>query len=208
MRICLTAGVSLVAVMVLSGCADVAPPRNDSAPGAASETPGTPGPVDLVGQGTVLQRENEPPQFCLGSVAESYPPQCTGPVLRGWNWSAVDQFESASGVTWGAYAVQGTWDGSEFTTTGNPIPLSLYDAMPFVDPRLAGGRMGDGDEEQLREIQTELHASATPDVLDSRTSDGYLIVTVPFDDGAIQERLDQQYGQNLILVQSALRPAP
>ncbi|WP_155849897.1 hypothetical protein [Arthrobacter sp. H41] len=197
---------SAVGMIVLVGCADVAPPRSGSINTPAAS--GTPAIGELIGQGTVLQKDNEPPQFCLGGVAESYPPQCTGPVLRGWDWSTVDQFESASGVTWGAYAVQGTWDGSEFTRTGDPIPLSLYDTMPFVDPRLAEGSTGDGDEHQLTSIQAELSAARQPDVLESWISNGFLVITVPFDDGAIQQSLDEQYGQNLIIVQSVLRPAP
>ncbi|MBG6218138.1 hypothetical protein IWX75_002617 [Arthrobacter sp. CAN_A6] len=206
MRICAVVGMSAMGMIVLAGCADVAPPQSGSVDTpAASETPAS---GELVGQGTVLQQGDEPPQFCLGSVAESYPPQCAGPVLRNWDWSTVDQFESASGVTWGAYAVQGTWDGSVFTRTKEPIPLSLYDTMPYVDPRLAEGKTGDGDEHQLSTIQAELSASGELDLLESWIADGFLVITVPFDDGAMQQSLDEQYGQNVVVVQSALRPPP
>lgn len=152
----------------------------------------------------MLQRDNEPPQFCLGAVAESYPPPCTGPVIRGWDWSVVGHFESASSVMWGTYAVYGTWDGTEFTTTCTPIPLSLYDTVRFVDPRLA--ETGDGDEHQLQRIQAELLAAENHDILSSETSNGHLVVTVLFDDGTIQASLDEQYGGNLIVIQSALNP--
>lgn len=66
---------------------------------------------------TVLESPGHGPQLCLGGVQESYPPQCGGPDIVGWDWSAVDA-ESANGTTWGTYSVEGTWDGETFTLTG------------------------------------------------------------------------------------------
>ena len=74
------------------------------------------------------------PEMCLGGVAESYPPQCGGAALADFEWGDVG-FEEASGVTWGSYALTGTYDGTTFTVT-DAIPAALYDAMaePEQDP--------------------------------------------------------------------------
>jgi hypothetical protein len=69
---------------------------------------------------TVLESPEHGPQLCP-AVAESYPPQCGGPELIGWDWDTVDS-ESASGTTWGSYLLTGTWDGSRFTLTRPPEP--------------------------------------------------------------------------------------
>jgi hypothetical protein len=77
----------------------------------------------LEGNGTVLD-DGGGPELCLGGVAESYPPQCGGIPLAGWDWDAVDGEESASGTTWGDFHVLGTYDGETFTVTeaGPPVP--------------------------------------------------------------------------------------
>lgn len=77
----------------------------------------------LEGNGTVLD-DGSGPELCLGGVAESYPPQCGGIPLAGWDWDAVDGEESASGTTWGDFHVVGTYDGETFTVTeaGAPAP--------------------------------------------------------------------------------------
>jgi len=55
-------------------------------------------------------------------VAESLPPQCGGPDIVGWDWSTVDEEQSAGGTTWGVYSVVGTWDGERLTLTEPPGP--------------------------------------------------------------------------------------
>jgi hypothetical protein len=69
---------------------------------------------------TVLEAPGHGAQLCLGGVAESYPPQCGGPEVVGWNWDDVDDETSASGTTWGDYHVVGTWDGERLTLTAPP----------------------------------------------------------------------------------------
>ncbi len=64
-------------------------------------------------------------------------PQCSGPEIDGWDWTTIELKETASDVTWGAFAVIGFWDGERFEVTEPPIPLALYDPMPLdPDPRL------------------------------------------------------------------------
>jgi hypothetical protein len=95
-------------VMVLAACSDEqvstgsdVPPRDDQRYEA-----------DL----TVLESPDHGPQLC-SAVAESYPPQCGGPDIVGWDWEEVDDAESANGTTWGSYHVVGTWDDGTFTLT-------------------------------------------------------------------------------------------
>ncbi|PKH37480.1 hypothetical protein SAMN05192575_101463 [Nocardioides alpinus] len=97
-----------------------------SAPSDAVPTPVPDGEVRTSGLVTVLDAGTGP-QMCLGAVAESYPPQCGGPAVEGFEWGDVG-FEEASGVKWGSYALTGTFDGTTFTAT-DAIPAALYDAM-------------------------------------------------------------------------------
>lgn len=59
------------------------------------------------------------PQLCLGPVAQSYPPQCGGPTVTGWDRDTVPEqsYESASGVRWGSFVLVGTFDGESLTLT-------------------------------------------------------------------------------------------
>ena len=193
-------------MLLLAGCATTAPaaPDRPDSPGsvpAPSDAIAAPGQV--IGQGTVLQKDGEEPQLCLGGVAESYPPQCGGPEIVGWDWDEVDGEESASGVTWGAYAVTGTWDGTVFTSESAML-LALYDPMPIVDPLTDPANAGDTPESDLIAIQDELHASAPFEVLTSGPQNGYLFVTVIYDDGTIQAWVDDTYGIDKVAVRSAL----
>ncbi|MFB9475067.1 hypothetical protein ACFFR3_36730 [Nonomuraea salmonea] len=70
------------------------------------------------GSVTVLESPEHGPQLC-DVVAESLPPQCTGPDVVGWDWAKVEH-ESAGGTRWGRYKVTGTWDGSRLTLTEAP----------------------------------------------------------------------------------------
>lgn len=196
------------ATLLLTGCAgaqfagdssgvDIGPPSPPAAIAADGE---------VLGQGTVLQLDGEPANFCLGGVAESYPPQCSGPEVVGWDWASVDGEESASGVTWGAYAVQGAWDGTQFTVTEPPIMLALYDPMMVVDPHRDPANAGETAEAELLQIQTELHELGTVDLLSSGAENGYLFVSVVYDDGQVQRYFDELYGAEVIVVVSALRP--
>jgi hypothetical protein len=193
--------------LLLTGCAQ---PISDGdgiaidhpAPPAASPASG-----EVLGQGTVLQVDGEPVNLCLGAVMESYPPQCSGPEIIGWDWEAVEGHETAGGVTWGTYAVQGTWDGKRMTVTQPPIMLALYDPMMTPpDPKRDPANAGTTDEAELLAIQEEVHEFATIEVLVSAPENGYLFVTVVYDDGQLQRYFDELYGAGVVIVESALRP--
>ena len=195
------------AVLVLAGCAGSG---GGSAGGSdapwAPPTPALPAEVSAVG--TVLEADDGP-ELCLGPIAESYPPQCSGPPVVGWDWSAVDGEETASGVTWGAYAVWGDWDGATFTVTREPVLAALYDPMadpsardPW-DPSLPPGPL---PEAEARQIQDDL-AEALPGFLASAYVNGRIVAEVLFDDGTLQAAADERYGDDAVVVVSSLKPA-
>jgi hypothetical protein len=161
-------------------------------------------PGQVMGQGTVIQTRDVAPQFCLGAVMESYPPQCSGPELVGWDWDSVEGDETAGDVTFGSYAIWGTWDGTEFTAEES-IMLALYDPMPVVDPLLDPENAGDTPESELTRIQDELTESAPFPILSSGQMNGYLFVDVIYDDGSIQAWADQEYLPDTVAIRGALR---
>lgn len=120
----------LLPALVAAGCGSGDP----GSAGGASEPPSATTPaVDpaqlLEGSGTVLD-DGSGPQLCLGGVAESLPPQCSGIPLVGWDWGAVEGEESAAGTTWGDFRVVGTYDGDVFTVS---------EVGPFDPGAVAGG---------------------------------------------------------------------
>lgn len=94
---------------VLSACGDdQAAPRQGSTP--------TEPPARYTSTVTVLENPHHGPELCVSVVLESYPPQCGGVPVEGWDWSSVE-FEHAIGVSWGEYTVTGTFDGERLTLT-------------------------------------------------------------------------------------------
>ncbi|SEN79128.1 hypothetical protein [Cryobacterium luteum] len=63
---------------------------------------------------------------------------------------------------------------------------------------------GASDDATLQAIQDGLNQ---PQMLTSMPMNGYLWVSVLYDDGTIQKFVDEQYGPDVVIVQSALRPA-
>jgi hypothetical protein len=110
--------------LVLLGCGDDG--TDVRAAGGEPEPDGR----RYTGSGTVLEGPDQAPQLCLGGVLESYPPQCGGIELVGWDWDAVEGEESAAGTTWGTWSVTGTWNGSRLTMTEPPAPPEA----PAADP--------------------------------------------------------------------------
>jgi hypothetical protein len=191
----------VIAVLVtLAGCA--ATPAGPGEPVLiVTENPAAPGEVR--GQGTVLQVGDAAPEFCLGAVLDSYPPQCSGPELVGWDWTTVDGQEVAGDVTFGTYAVSGRWDGTRLTVTG-AIQLALYDPIPFVDPLTDPENAGDSSDADLLAVQTKLTADSPRPILTSYPQNGYLFAYVVYDDGTLQTWADQQYLPDVVAIRSAL----
>ncbi|MEU4384882.1 hypothetical protein [Promicromonospora sp. NPDC023805] len=202
----------LAGVLLLSACAaqggpaDSAPDdsRSGDAPTAtAPPAPAASGQVTAIT--TVLQEGDGPPELCLGGVAESYPPQCGGPEIAGWDWDAVEA-ESAHGTTWGRYTVEGTWDGTTFHLTeaaAAPAAQPVLPDDPRLDPDNAGAAEPGTPESEAPELQYEVfdHLGG----LSGSFENGYVWVTVVYDDGSIQRYADDRYGADTVAVQSALR---
>jgi len=197
------------ATLLVSSCATGGdgPGAGGAAPDApvgyslGSLAPGLPD-GEVVGTGTVLDRGGDA-ELCLGPVAESAPPQCEGIPLVGWDWTGLDGQTTMGDATWGAYAVQGTYDRASFTVTQPPILLALYDPMAPEDP--TGGVAGDTDEATLLEIQAELPDRLGADYFASYPDNGHLWVDVAWDDGTWQKAADDDFGEGTVIIRSALR---
>jgi hypothetical protein len=116
----------LVLSLLAAGCSDDEPVEA----GAAGE-PTADGL--LTGTATVLESPEHGPQLCFGGVMASYPPQCGGPDVVGWDWATTDGEESANGTTWGEYTVVGTWADGAFTLAEPPRAPVATDDVP--EPR-------------------------------------------------------------------------
>ncbi|MFN2320604.1 MAG: hypothetical protein ABR500_13105 [Dermatophilaceae bacterium] len=111
-----------------------------SACGSATSEPQADGSAGgLVARGIVMQSSPDSRiELCIGPVATSYPPQCSGPELRGeFAWEDV-QAQEQSGVRWSdvSYYATGTYDrqADAFTLTR---PLST-EPPPGVEMPTAG----------------------------------------------------------------------
>ena len=191
--------------VLLAGCAGVAIDPGGAPPTLPSPFPAA--PVEVQGVGTVLDSDGRP-ELCLGAVAESYPPQCSGPEIISWDWAAVDGEETADEVTWGAYAVWGDWDGETFTVTREPVLAALYDPMATpLDPNpwdegLPPGPLPEADAIALQSRLPDV----VPGLLSTTPVNGRLVVQVMFDDGTLQRELDDRYGDDAVVVISSLQP--
>lgn len=117
------------------------PGGSDSAPPTAAPTtmpttvPAADGEVH--GFATVMDTGTGP-ELCLGGVAESYPPQCGGPPIEGFDWAEQDgMFDQEGETRWGLFSLTGTFDGTTFTVTRPAVPGALYDTIaeePDEDP--------------------------------------------------------------------------
>ena len=201
------ARVSLAASIALlfGGCAGIA---GDPKGGPLTfPTPFPTAPVEVQGLGTVLDSDDSP-ELCLGAVAESYPPQCSGPPIVGWDWDAVDGAETANEVTWGAYAVWGEWNGETFTVTREPVLAALYDPMAApLDPNPWDESLPAGPltEAEAVALQAQL-PDVVPGMLATTPVNGRLVVQVMFDDGTLQADFDERYGDDAVVVISSLQP--
>lgn len=180
--------------LALSACVSPSPP------GSAPDVD----PVNVVGEGMVIQTGDDPAQFCLGPIMESYPPQCSGPELIGWDWTQTEGQETSGDVTWGMYAVWGKWNGSNLVVESQ-IQLALYDPLPIEDPALDPDKAGTTPEPALRTVESDASESFPVEVLSASIENGYVFVRVLFDDGTIQEWADAEYGPDVVQVRPTLR---
>ncbi|GAA2143160.1 hypothetical protein GCM10009844_15270 [Nocardioides koreensis] len=148
------------------------------------------------------------PELCLGPVAESYPPQCRGIPLKGWDWADQHgRFETSGDVRWGLFKVTGTFDGTTMTVSG-AIPEEVYDALR--DPERPEEPLPSGDAglagPQQQEIQRKVEAHPLPGTLSVYATPAAVVVEVVHDDGSLQEQVDAAYGAGVVEVRSMLVP--
>ena len=199
---------SAFGLLLLSACTSgpggSAAPTSTSAPSGQGLEHARPDLPDgrVIGVGTVLDVAGDV-ELCLGAIMESYPPQCSGVPLDGWSWDGVEGSESSGETTWGAYAVYATYDGERLTNTDPPIMLALFDPIPPEDP--TDGVDGTTPTDEFARIQDDITARLGGEALAVSTDRGYVQLSVTWDDGAIQEAADAEYGDGVVIVSSALR---
>ena len=192
--------VAAASVLLLAGCATSSAGSGSGA--VVWDTSSQPA-GEVSAQGTVMDVDGTV-ELCLGAIAESYPPQCSGIPVEGWSWDGIEGWETSGDVTWGAYAVRGTYDGSTFAVTGDPVMLALYDPIAPADP--TGGKPGTATEAELTEMQDALPALIGDGFLASYPENGWLWVDVVWDDGTLQAAADETYGEGAVVVRPAIRP--
>lgn len=165
--------VALCGPLVACGSETAAPepPSAGSGTPAALPTavPVPAGEVTTRGPVTVLD-DGDGPELCLGGVLESYPPQCGGPALVGWDWADHDgDHEQARGTRWGEFVVTGAFDGDTFTVR-EVVPGSGYDAPPSPDddfetacPEPDGGWVVDPDRVSETDYEAAMQAAGRLD---------------------------------------------
>jgi hypothetical protein len=208
-----TLAAALTVLVLAAGCGSEtetgsdSPEASPSATESATETaaPVPTGAVRTAGLVTVID-DGDGPQVCLGVVAMSYPPQCSGPAVEGWDWATSGQgmHETQGSQQWGSFALTGTWDGTALTVE-DAVPAALYDAAP-VPSEQPGASITVGVIEGADQVVAELEA-AVPDAMGVNVLDGQVHLDVAYDDGSIQQWADATYGPGLVVVTSALLPA-
>ena len=124
-RVCLPLA---AAAALLAGCAEA--PAEPAADGSSPAT--APAEREYEVSATVLESPDQGPQLCEG-VLLSDPPQCSGPDVIGWDWTAVEGELSDQGTTSGEYHVVGTWDGEALTLTEPPSEPRNRERSPQAD---------------------------------------------------------------------------
>ncbi len=196
-----------LALLTLAACgsesgATATDPGSSDDSAMPTSVPAADGPVRTRNLATVM--DTGEPELCLGPVAESYPPQCGGLPLAGWDWTDHDGvFDREGDVRWGMFAVTGTFDGITFTVT-DAIPAALYDPAITEEPTYPSPGKAYTDAELADIAETVGHD--LPGAQGAYGADGHVLVDVTYDDGSLQAWVDQEYGENVVIVTSALVP--
>ncbi len=202
----------LTAAISLTGCSgdDGPTSANDPAAGGGAgakpapptAVPAAPGQVRSANLATVMDTGSGA-ELCLGAIAESYPPQCSGPAITNWVWKDYrGTFEQQGSTRWATYAVTGTWDGTAFTVT-EAIMGALWDPMRLEPPVLAEPSV-DYTAAELEAISEGLsdelpgYQGSYPD------QDGHVLADVTYDDGTLQAWADEAYGDDVVVISGAL----
>ncbi|TIC84380.1 hypothetical protein [Nocardioides sp. GY 10127] len=142
-------------------------------------------------------------EACLGPIAQTVPPQCTGTPLDGFSFADEKKasWVKRGGVTYGQFELVGTWDGETFTVR-TATPAADYDG-PSVAVSTPAPPLRRLTDDQLAAISQEV--SGVPGVTGSYVGeDSQVVATTPWDDGSIQEYCNVAYGTNTVQVVSVL----
>jgi hypothetical protein len=109
---------ALAALLLVTACGS-----DDGGSGTATD----PGSAHAIGHGLITVMDTGTPEACLGPVAESWPPQCTGPELVNWDWADHQgTYDHQGDIRWGQYALTGTWEDGRIVVD-SVVPAAAYD---------------------------------------------------------------------------------
>lgn len=207
--------IPLAALLVLAACGQGAGDAgSDGAGSDVGSHSGETEPSDAVvyqGALTVLQGvERDAAELC-GVVAESYPPQCGGLPVTGWDWDAVEH-EEAEGVRWGSYLVTGTFDGKSFVITEDPVPTADIDMadhpeLQYQEPEI-GDPAEDLDAAELQAIADEVAAEFPRYVYGGWADDqnGVAIIDALLVTPELEAFAEEHYPADTVVFSSMLKP--
>lgn len=182
--------------------AQVDTPDTPDVPEAPTTVPAAPGEVRSRNLATVMDTGGGA-ELCLGVIAESYPPQCSGPAITNWDWTDyAGTFEKQGDVRWATYAVSGTWDGTAFTVT-DAISGALYDPMPEQPTKLPTPST-DYTQAELDDISMTVGTDLPGADGGYADQKGHALVDVTYDDGTLQDYVDATYGAGVVIVSGQL----
>lgn len=193
-----------------SGTAGPDPASSSASPSPDPATPDTtaaplgavwpePPEGEVVAEGTVLD-VNGVVVICLGAVAESAPPQCSGTPLEGWSWDGIGG-AGALDAMWGDYTVQGTYDGERIAVTQTPSPAAHPDPAPEVTVT------DDAERKRLTDVWEQIVDRIGTRTISTHIDPDRVEVHVVWDDGTLQDAADAEFGEGVVYIRSALRPA-
>ena len=140
----LKTGLAVAALaLVVTACGDDGDRADDPAGQPGEHGPMPTDPVAAAGEVitryAVTVMDTGTPELCLGPVAESYPPQCSGPALEGWDWAAyAGHYDQQGQIRWGVFVVTGSWDGTTFVVTSAEPGDGYLPTEPELPPAARG----------------------------------------------------------------------
>ncbi len=154
---------------------------------------------EVVAEGTVLDA-NGVVVLCLGAVADSSPPQCSGTPLEGWSWDGIGGAHAAD-VVWGTYTVQGMYDGERITVTQTPTPAAHREPAPEATVT------DDAERKRLTAVWQQIVDRIGTRTISTHIDPDRVEVHVVWDDGTLQDAADAEFGEGVVEIRSALRSA-
>ena len=194
-------------LLLLAACGGTdAVARDGSSPSDPDAPPALALPADVrtANLAMVMDTGKGRPQVCLGPIAESYPPQCGGPVLLGWRWKDHPEHDRQGRIRWGSFMITGSWDGTRLRAV-DAIPAALYDPM-YEEPTTPPDPEPPVPREELERIAEELQ-DVLPGVQGTYAAETYVLADVFYDDGSLQAWADETYGDHVVVLTAAMVPA-